>query len=74
MNDGYCVWVEDLARALEVVKEKMPELKMFQSISGNASGDFIFKDRFNTYIIKNIDFSIWRLDGDWMTGEWVEVK
>ena len=68
----YSVWLCDLEKALEVLKEKTHMLT-FCSIEGNAHGDFIIKDGYCTYLVKHTDFSIWYREGDWKTGKWISV-
>ena len=52
----------------------MPRCTTVNSISGNACGDFVIKNDTDTYIIKHTDWTLWKKEGDWKTGKWVEVS
>lgn len=71
---SYNVWFADLEKAIKAMKEKMPAVCVFKSIQGNADGDFVIKTSSSTYIVRHKDFSIWKLEGSWCTGRWVEIK
>ena len=71
----YSVWFCDLEKAIKAINEKLPHLKLFCEIIGNANGDFVIRNETDTWIIKHTDFSVWHLDRTlehW--GEWIEVK
>lgn len=70
----YPVFFSDLEKVLCQLKKKLPNLMTFCSIQGNANGDFVIKDGTNTYIVIHTGFSVWRLEGDWRNGKWVEIE
>lgn len=70
----YSVWIEDLDKAIAVFSAKMPRCTTVNSISGNACGDFVIKNDTDTYIIKHTDWTLWKKEGDWRTGKWIEVS
>lgn len=70
----YSVWFCDCTKAIEAMREKVPNMVTFCSIHGNVNGDFVIKDNTNIYIVKHKDFSVWRLEGSWRTGNWIEIK
>ena len=75
MKKFYCpVLVEDLDKAIAVFSGKMPLYTPVNLIRGNAFGDFIIENDTDTYIIKHTDWTLWKKEGDWKTGKWVEVS
>lgn len=70
----YSVWFQDLEEVLYQLKKHLPDFTTFCEIKGNADGDFVIKDDVDTYIVKHTDFSIWKREGDWKNGKWVEVS
>lgn len=71
---GYSVWFCDLEKAIKALKEKEPNLETFNSIEGNAYGDFIIKTDTDEWIVKHRDFSVWHKEkGQHKWGDWVEL-
>lgn len=76
----YSVYFNDLKKVIEVLNNKVPNLKTFCSIEGNSHGDFVIHDEnaFNeadTWIVRHDDFSVWHLEkGKNKWGDWVEVE
>lgn len=71
---GYSVWFCDLEKAVEALKTKVPNLETFNSIEGNAYGDFLVKTDTEKWIIKHRDFSVWHEEkGKNKWGDWVEL-
>lgn len=71
---GYSIWFSDCVLAIEAINKRLPNMETFNSIEGNAYGDFVIKNDTDVYIVKHKDFSVWHLEGDWKNGKWVEVK
>lgn len=69
----YSVWFDDAIKAIQVVREKFPNMTTFNSIEGNAYGDFVIKTDTSIYIVKHTDFSIWYSTGDWKNNKWVKA-
>lgn len=70
----YRIWFVDLEKALTAFKAIVKD-DLFCSIEGNANGDFIFTiDEGKKYIVSHKDFSVWKREGDWRTGRWVQVS
>ena len=70
----YSVWFQDLEKVIWVLHNHLPQLTTFNSIKGNADGDFVIKTDTKTYIVRHCDFSIWRLDGSWKNGNWTQIS
>ena len=71
----YRVWFDDLGKAITAYRSVIKD-ELFGSISGNASGDFIFRrDDDSTFLVKHDDFSVWRASGDWQNPDyWRKIK
>jgi len=65
--------IQDFEKALQVIKQKMPEL-VFTSITCNIYGDFIIKRTNETFVVKAKDWTVWQLKNGWRNPEWVELK
>lgn len=65
--------IQDFEKALQVIKQKMPEL-VFTSITCNICGNFIIKENDKTFAIKAEDWTVWQLKNGWRNPEWVELK
>ena len=71
---GYSVWFCDLEKAVKALRAKVPNLETFNSIEGNAYGDFLVKTDTEKWIIKHRDFSVWHEEkGKHKWGNWVEL-
>lgn len=71
----YSVWFCDLEKAIKVFRETFPMRDTFNSIKGNANGDFIFECDPDSFIVKHTDFSIWKFEGPWKKGgRWIKIK
>ncbi len=70
----YSVWFQDLEKAIQVMKEKVPTMTTFSEIRGNGFGDFIIQDDINTYVVKHTDFSVWHLPNWKSKASWEEIK
>lgn len=69
----YSVWLEDLAKIIEVFNKKKPTFKTFTSIHGNAYGDFVIKNDADTFIIRHTDWSLWKKENNNDTEQWIEI-
>ena len=65
--------IQDFGKALQVIKQKMPEL-VFTSIACNIYGNFVIKKNDETFIVKSEDWTVWELKNGWRNPEWVELK
>lgn len=71
----YSVWFCDLEKAIKAFHEKFPYWETFNSIKGNADGDFVFRCGADSFIVKHTNFSVWKYEGSWKDdGKWVEVS
>ena len=70
----YRVWFDDLEKAIAAFRAVVMD-ELFESISGNVYGDFVFQIQGNIkYIVKHNDFTVWRNFGDWRKPDWREVR
>ena len=69
----YSVWFQDLKKVIWVLNKQFPNLTTFNSIEGNADGDFVIKTNTKTYIVRHTDFSIWQLEDSWKKGNWRQL-
>lgn len=71
---GYSVSFDGLDKAIKALKSKVPNLEYFNSIEGNAYGDYLFKAEGGKWIVNHRDFSVWKEEkGRFKWGDWVEV-
>jgi len=69
----YNGWFCDLLRCLEVFRDKVP-MELFSKITVNAYGDFIIEnEEKGKFLLKHDTLEIWKQEGDWKNGEWVQV-
>ena len=70
----YSVWFEDLESVIQLLRQYLPKELTFTSIKGNADGDFVIETKENTYIVKNMDYSIWKMLGTWKDCTWLRIN
>ena len=67
------VWFQDLEKALEVFRQKCPEIQTFTSIEGNMYGDFIINTENHLYLITHDTFKVYRHRNAWDDKDWVRI-
>ena len=69
----YSVWFEDLESVIQLLRQYLPKELTFKSIKGDALGNFVIETEENTYIVDNMDFSIYKMLGTWDDCTWLKI-
>lgn len=73
----YTAWVDDIIKALEVFKKKVPDCG-YVDVKINANGDILLTNEPYRWLVKCSDYKVYKYKGDfhkdWKVSHWVEVE